>query len=161
MKKKEWRKGPLIMLLLGGILALTALAMLAPVKDVLQYAIAAPDGEDEVLRLVKAKREADASLMDCTEVTAIGGAMESASVSADGKSGTAAVYAVGEGWFEIYPVFLVQGRRITETELARGDKVARNTRWLERCAIAAASAKRRSIMPAFRCCPIRGRRWMC
>ena len=124
MKKKEWRKGPLIMLLLGGILALTALAMLAPVKDVLQYAIAAPDGEDEVLRLVKAKREADASLMDCTEVTAMSGAMESASVSADGKSGTAAVYAVGEGWFEIYPVFLVQGRRITETELARGDKVA-------------------------------------
>ena len=123
MIKKKWRKGPLLLAMLGCALVLAALAVLAPVKDVLQYAIVAPDSEDEVLRLVKAKKAADGALIDCTEVTAIGAA-QSTSVSAGSKSGTAAVYAVGEGWFEIYPVFLVQGRRITETELAHGDKVA-------------------------------------
>ena len=124
MIKKKWRKGPLLLVILGCALSLAALAVLAPMKDMLQYAIVAPNGEDEVLRLVKAKDAADDALIDCTEVTAIGGAAQSASVSAGGKNGAAAVYAVGEGWFEIYPVFLVQGRRITETELAHGDRVA-------------------------------------
>ena len=34
------------------------------------------------------------------------------------------MYAVGEGWFEVYPVFIVNGRRLTETELTQGDCVA-------------------------------------
>lgn len=124
MKKKKWRRGPLALLFFGALLALVSLAMLESVDDVLQYAVTAPATKDEVLRLVEAKRETGESLMDCTSATAIGGVKEKDSVSANGKSGSAAVYAVGEGWFEIYPVFLADGRRITETEFRRGDKVA-------------------------------------
>ena len=55
--------------------------------------------------------------------TAVGGLTGTASVSAGEKSASAVVYAGAEGWFEIYPVALASGRRITETELRRGRKL--------------------------------------
>lgn len=121
--KKKGRKTACALLALGLVMALAALWMLVATHDVLQYAIVAPSS-DEIKQLVKDRGEIDEALMDCVSATTMGGVTAKASVSAGTANGTASIYAVGEGWFEVYPVFLVDGRRITETELARGDKVA-------------------------------------
>lgn len=77
-----------------------------------------------VSQLLTVKREVADTLADCTSALAVGGVTEKASVSAGSVNQTCAVYAVGEGWFEADPVFLTAGRRLTETELKLGDKVA-------------------------------------
>lgn len=127
MKKKRWRAGACLLLVLGILLAGVSLVKLLSIRDVLEYAVTAPQGsgaKDQVKALVTAKEKLAETLADCTTATAIGGILENASVSAGGQSGSAAVYAVGEGWFEVYPVFMMEGRRLSETELKNGDAVA-------------------------------------
>lgn len=127
MKKKRWRAGACLLLTLGILLTGVSLFQLLSIRDVLEYAVTAPQGDgakDQVKALVTAKDKLAETLADCTTATAIGGVLESASVSASGKSGSAAVYAVGEGWFEVYPVFMAGGRRLSETELKNGDALA-------------------------------------
>ena len=127
MKNRKRRGWARALLALGLLLALPSLASLAATDDLLQYAAAAPEGETaaaELASLAGAREKIAETLGDSVEATAVGGIAEAASVSAGEKSASAAVYAGGEGWFEVYPVALVSGRRITETELLRGDRVA-------------------------------------
>lgn len=124
MRMRRWRAGACLLLAVGVLLLSASLCGLAGVRDALEYAVTAPKGEKaagEIDALIDAKKELEPALADCTTATTIGGICENASVSAGGQSDTAAVYAVGEGWFEVYPAFLSAGRRLTETELA-GDE---------------------------------------
>ena len=126
MKKGKVRRGAWALMALGLMLALPPLALLLAEDDLLQYVVAAPSGEgaaQELASLLAARETIAETLGDSVTATAVGGLTGTASVSAGEKSASAVVYAGAEGWFEIYPVALASGRRITETELRRGDRV--------------------------------------
>lgn len=124
MKKKRFGAGVCLLLAIGLLCALISLGALLGTPDSLQYIIAAPDGEADLQRALNVKKETAEQLADCTSAVAVGATTEAVSVSAEDGSATATVYAVGEGWFEIYPVFMADGRRLTETELRQGEPVA-------------------------------------
>lgn len=124
MKRGKLRRVPCALVAFGLLAALVSMGILTSTPDALQYAVAAPQGENDVRQALTAKEDTAEQLADCTEAVAIGAVSEMESVSAGGESGSATVYAVGEGWFEVHPVFLRDGRRMTETELKQGDRVA-------------------------------------
>lgn len=121
---REKKLGGRIWLGLGLVAALIAMAFLQSTDNVLQYAVASPNGESDIKQALDARGEMLNELSDCTSALAVGAVSEKVSVSAGDQSDSAAVYAVGEGWFEVHPVFLKDGRRLTETELRQGDHVA-------------------------------------
>lgn len=125
MNKKKKGVAAWALLVVGAVMMLISLGSLLATRDLLQYAVV-PRGEMDaaVSQLLTVKREVADTLADCTSALAVGGVTEKASVSAGSVNQTCAVYAVGEGWFEADPVFLTAGRRLTETELKLGDKVA-------------------------------------
>lgn len=125
MNKKKKGVAAWALLAIGAVMMLISLGNLLAARELLQYAVV-PRGEMDaaVSQLLTVKREVADTLADCTSALAVGGVTEKASVSAGSVNQTCAVYAVGEGWFEADPVFLTAGRRLTETELKLGDKVA-------------------------------------
>lgn len=125
MNKKKKGVAAWALLVVGAVMMLISLGNLLAARELLQYAVV-PRGEMDaaVSQLLTVKREVADTLADCTSALAVGGVTEKASVSAGGVNQTCAVYAVGEGWFEADPVFLTAGRRLAETELKLGDKVA-------------------------------------
>ena len=125
MNKKKKGVAAWALLVVGAVMMLISLGNLLATRELLQYAVV-PRGEMDaaVSQLLTVKREVADTLADCTSALAVGGVTEKASVSAGSVNQTCAVYAVGEGWFEADPVFLTAGRRLTETELKLGDKVA-------------------------------------
>lgn len=125
MNKKKKGVAAWALLAVGAVMMLISLGNLLAARELLQYAVV-PRGEMDaaVSQLLTVKREVADTLADCTSALAVGGVTEKASVSAGSVNQTCAVYAVGEGWFEADPVFLTAGRRLTETELKLGDKVA-------------------------------------
>ncbi len=125
MNKKKKGVAAWTLLVVGAVMMLISLGSLLAARELLQYAVV-PRGEMDaaVSQLLTVKREVADTLADCTSALAVGGVTEKASVSAGSVNQTCAVYAVGEGWFEADPVFLTAGRRLTETELKLGDKVA-------------------------------------
>ena len=125
MNKKKKGVAAWALLVVGAVMMLISLGNLLAARELLQYAVV-PRGEMDaaVSQLLTVKREVADTLADCTSALAVGGVTEKASVSAGSANQTCAVYAVGEGWFEADPVFLTAGRRLTETELKLGDKVA-------------------------------------
>lgn len=124
MKKRKGRGAAGFLFVAGALLALIALLQLVTTQPLLQFAVVPTgDPEEAVSRALEVKRETADQLADCTSAVAVGAVTEKSSVSASGGSQTAVVYAVGEGWFEVDPVFLTEGRRITETELRLGEKV--------------------------------------
>ena len=125
MNKKKKGVAAWALLAIGAVMMLISLGNLLVTRELLQYAVV-PRGEMDaaVSQLLTVKREVADTLADCTSARAVGGVTEKASVSAGSVNQTCAVYAVGEGWFEADPVFLTAGRRLTETELKLGDKVA-------------------------------------
>lgn len=125
MNKKKKGVAAWTLLVVGAVMMLISLGNLLAARELLQYAVV-PRGEMDaaVSQLLTVKREVADTLADCTSALAVGGVTEKASVSAGSVNQTCAVYAVGEGWFEADPVFLTAGRRLTETELKLGDKVA-------------------------------------
>lgn len=124
MKKKKWRRLPCLLILIGLLGAAVSMAMLSAAPDRLQYAIASTGAEAELQQALKAKSEAADQLADCTSAVAVCAVSESASIAAGEAVQSASVYAVGEGWFEIDPQFIAEGRRLTETELQQGDRLA-------------------------------------
>lgn len=127
MKRGKRRRLPIVLMALGACMALAALGMLSRTPGVLQYCATAPaPGEkgESYRKLNDDARKLDASMKDALAWVAAGGAASSVSVSAGGKSAEAALWAVGEGWLEVYPRFLTQGRRIGESELQSGARVA-------------------------------------
>lgn len=125
MNKKKKGVAAWALLVVGAVMMLISLGNLLAARELLQYAVV-PRGEMDaaVSQLLTVKREVADTLADCTSALAVGGVTEKASISAGSVNQTCAVYAVGEGWFEADPVFLTAGRRLTETELKLGDKVA-------------------------------------
>ena len=125
MNKKKKGVAAWALLVVGAVMMLISLGNLLAARELLQYAVV-PRGEMDaaVSQLLTVKREVADTLADCTSALAVGGVTEKASVSAGSVNQTCAVYAVGEGWFEADPVFLTAGRRLAETELKLGDKVA-------------------------------------
>ena len=124
MNKKKKGVAAWALLVVGAVMMLISLGNLLAARELLQYTVV-PRGEMDaaVSQLLTVKREVADTLADCTSALAVGGVTEKASVSAGSVNQTCAVYAVGEGWFEADPVFLT-ARRLTETELKLGDKVA-------------------------------------
>ncbi len=123
MKKRKLRLGACLLLAAGLIGGVLSLGMLLRMPDSLQYAVAAA-GEADIREALLAKEASAEQLSDCTSAIAVAAVTETASVSAGDASGSATIYAVGEGWFEVYPVFMLDGRRMTETELCQGEHVA-------------------------------------
>ena len=125
MNKKKKGVAAWALLVVGAVMMLISLGNLLAARELLQYAVV-PRGEMDaaVSQLLTVKREVADTLADCTSALAVGGVTEKASVSTGSVNQTCAVYAVGEGWFEADPVFLTAGRRLAETELKLGDKVA-------------------------------------
>lgn len=125
MKERKWRKGPLVLLAFGLALTLAAMTVLLRMEDALQYVVPAGNADEtQVQTLLEFREQAESQLMDCTSATSVAGIASEVSVSANGSSGSAILYAVGEGWFDVSPVFLTDGRRIDETELHKGKRVA-------------------------------------
>ena len=123
MEKKKWRVLPVVLMALGALLITAALYMLDRTPQVLQSAVAAPEpGEENVnyVRQTPAARAALGALADGVSAGAVGGVKAEVSLSAGDRSQTATLFAMGEGWLEVSPRFLKEGRRISETELAEG-----------------------------------------
>ena len=127
MTKQTKRRLPWVLMILGAAMALWGLGMLLGTGSALQYCVAAPDpGEkgENYARLNRAALSIGAALKDALAWTAAGGTASEVNVSAGSATETAALTAMGEGWLEVYPRALVQGRRIGESELQSGARVA-------------------------------------
>lgn len=92
----------------------------------LQYVVIAPQGEGEIARLVRQKDDALEDLSDAISASAVTAIETNAFVSAPdaGTSAQATLRAGGEGFFEVFPRYLVSGRLLSETELEKGEKKA-------------------------------------
>ena len=127
MKKVQKRRLPWVLMCLGAAMALCALGMLLRTRDVLQYCAVAPQpGEkgETYAELAKSGAKLGEGMKETLAWTTVGGTLGSASVSVGDNSEDSALWAIGEGWLEVYPRFLVQGRLIAEGELAGGARVA-------------------------------------
>ena len=125
--KKSKRRLPWMLIILGAAMALWGLGMLLGTGSALQYCVAAPDpGEkgENYAKLNRAAMDIGLELKDALAWTAAGGSAAEVNVAATGAAETAALTAMGEGWLEVYPRALVQGRRIGESELQSGERVA-------------------------------------
>lgn len=127
MKKEKRRRLPLVLMALGALMALVALGMLSRTPNALQYCAVAPQaGEkgENYARLAADAVKLGEGMKDTLAWTAAGGTSASVDVNAGDRSAQAALFAIGEGWLEVYPRFIEQGRRPGESELASGAKVA-------------------------------------
>lgn len=131
MKKKRG-KGLFCLMLAGAALIAFALCRLLAMEPVLEYALPASqaigmpqsDQEDATFaRLNEAKKTAAEELEGCVSACALGGVKTGTSVMAGENTATATLYAVGDGWFEVYPQYLTEGRLIGADEQAAGEKV--------------------------------------
>ena len=126
MENTKRRILPGLLAILGGLLAALALFMLSRTPETLQYAVVAPaPGEQNVnyTRLAAAARDAAVEMGDAAQCVAIGGVKAQVSLSAGERSEMATLFAMGEGFPEVYPHVLKGGRRISETELAAGARL--------------------------------------
>lgn len=131
MKKKG--KGLLCLMIAGAALIAFALASLYSMEPVLEYALPAAqaigsgDGETDesapLRRLAEARDDALKELTGCVSSCAVGGVKSGESVSFEGNSANATLYAVGKGWFETYPQYLSEGRLIGADEQEEGARV--------------------------------------
>ena len=127
MKDYGKRRAPWVLMAVGMIMALWGLLALGQTRDVLQYCIVAPaSGERDTAlqQLIERQETACEEIEEGIRAAAINGIRNQASASASNNSGESAVYAIGEGWFEVYTCAIGQGRRISEAELADGTPVA-------------------------------------
>ena len=125
--KVHGRRLPWVLAVLGAVMALCALAMLSQTRDALQYCVPAPEaGEkgEQLKKLADSARKLDGSMKDALRWVTLSGDAGTTTVSGGSASEEASVFAIGEGWLEVYPRFLIQGRRIGESELEQGAKVA-------------------------------------
>ena len=127
MKNIRKRRLPWLLMALGAAMALCALGMLSQTRDALQYCVVAPEpGEqgEHYESLATAARKLGDGMKEALAWTTVGGTAGPLSISAGDNAEEAALFAIGEGWLEVYPRFIVQGRRIGESELREGAKVA-------------------------------------
>ena len=126
MKEQRRRRLPWVLMALGALMALFALAMLLQTPKLLQYSVLAPEpGEkgETLLSLIEPAHKVGQDLKDSLSWAALGGVCGSASITSDTGSEEVNLIAMDEGWLEVYPRFLIKGRRIGESELQRGARV--------------------------------------
>ena len=127
MTKQSKRRLPWVLMALGALMALAALGMLSRTPNALQYCAVAPQAGEKGENYAKLAADAvklGEGMKDALAWTAAGGTSASVNVNAGDRSAQAALFAIGEGWLEVYPRFIEQGRRPGESELASGAKVA-------------------------------------
>ncbi|MDO4740634.1 MAG: ABC transporter permease [Eubacteriales bacterium] len=107
----------LALLLTGAGLWFTAIG-----EDLLEYVLLAPADEKEIIQLAEKKEDALEEMSDVLRASTVSGRAKGVHVSsADSADGAqAALHAGGEGFFEVYPKYLISGRLISETELRTG-----------------------------------------
>ena len=117
---------PWILMILGAVMALSAMLMLLQTPNVLQYTTLAPEaGEANATindTLDKAGEVIEAQHSNFRAM-ALGGGTGSIRVSSEMGSAEVNLIAMDEGWLEVYPRFIKQGRRISELELQYGTAV--------------------------------------
>lgn len=121
----EYRKRrlPWVLMALGAIMALAALGMLSQTRDVVQYCVVAPDpGEkgEAIRALSESAQKLGESMKDSLAWTTLNAAVGAVSLSVGNNSVDANLIAIDEGWLEVYPRFLTQGERLSESELQDG-----------------------------------------
>ena len=117
---------PWALMILGALMALSALFMLGQTPNVLQYTALAPqagDGNANINeKLDKAQEVWEAQHANYAWMT-LGGGNSRVRASNGMKYEEVNLVAMGEGWLEVYPRFLKAGRRISELELQHGTAV--------------------------------------
>ena len=122
------RKHPgVIAMLLGAALMLAGALALHSAGDTLQYVFPAPAATQEgngLTALYKAGQEQLASIGDTLTASAIAARSQGVPLSAQkGRSVTATLYAVGEGYFDVMHETLLSGRYVSGTDVSRADNV--------------------------------------
>lgn len=116
-----------LLLALGVLLMLTGGYVLITSPDLLVYILPAPAASTEggeLSSLYEQGQERLASIADSFTAYGIGARAQGQDVSAgETKSVTAAVYAVGAGYFDTVHETLVDGRLISETDVSRAQNV--------------------------------------
>ena len=126
-KQHQRRRRPgffAILLLIAGAAALImGVTALLRTPDAYEYTLPMTNGSDAgsaASDLVKRMSSVEETLQGSVDVLAMAGMSQQVDVGSNESSAQATLYAVTEGWFEISPVFYVQGRPISEKELADG-----------------------------------------
>ena len=126
MMEHRRRKLPWVLMALGALMALFALVMLPQTPKLLQYSALAPEpGEkgENLLSLIEPAHKIGQDLKDSQGWVALSGACKSATVASKTGSEEVNLIAIDESWLEVYPRFLIKGRRIGESELQQGARV--------------------------------------
>ena len=126
MKTTKKRRLPWVLVALGAAMALCALAMLLTARGVLQYCVIAPKAEtaaETIKNLAASGKKIGEELKETLSWTSVSGTADGVSLSGDAGAAEVTLVAMGEGWLEIYPRFVAEGSRISESELARGERV--------------------------------------
>lgn len=117
---------PWVLIALGVAMALVAMVLLCQTPNVLQYTILAPEagenGSGIQASMTKAQDVITAQHANFRAM-ALDGHKDVVRVSSETNTVEANLMAIGEGWLEVYPRFLIQGRRISELELQNGSAV--------------------------------------
>lgn len=126
MKEYGKHRFPWFLIIVGVAIVLCTLPGILQSRGVLQYCVIAPQDEKAgvaIKQLIENQEEICEEMQDSLITSTIGGVKLTMDLSSGEASEAATMYALGEGWFEVYPRFLVEGRRISESELERGDRV--------------------------------------
>lgn len=113
-----------LLMALGAVLMVLGAAMLLTTPDVLQYAMSVPtDAQAGALEaLAREAQEQMDSLADSLGAYAVAARAQGQALSADGgRSVTATVYAVGEGYFDAVHETLERGRLISAGDIERAE----------------------------------------
>ena len=113
-------------MILGAVMALSAMVMLGQTPNVLQYTALAPEAGEGNANINETLEKAQAVLESQHANYAwmtFGGGNSRVKITSGVHYDEVNLVAMGEGWLEVYPRFLKAGRRISELELQHGTAV--------------------------------------
>lgn len=125
MKQKRRHPGVIVMLL-GVVLMLAGVLALWDAGDTLQYVFPVPAANEGngLTALYEAGQEQLAAIVDSLTASAIAARSQGVPLSGPkGRSVTATLYAVGEGYFDVMHETLTDGRFVSGTDVARADSI--------------------------------------
>lgn len=124
--KRKHRTGALLLAALGLFLIGTGLWQIRDAGNLLEYVLIAPQAPAEIAELVQKKEDALEGMAEALEASCVTATATGAYVSAPdmGTSAQATLFAGGDGFFQVYPRYLVSGRLPSETELKKGEPTA-------------------------------------
>lgn len=123
--KKKTKRGVIYVLAVAGIaLMVLSFIELWLTPNALQYVALPGDPPMNGAHLEKQRDQIVENLTDAAAGAAFSAVQSQMRLSVQDRTADATLYAIGEGWFEIYPRFITWGRRINETELREGGRVA-------------------------------------